>query len=267
MCNLEQVQHLKYELIMTTKKIIVGLIFTVFFAGQIFGQNVGINSTGDSPDPSAMLDVESTDKGFLPPRMTSEQRDAISNPVIGLMIFNTNRLCIEFYVGDNQWTSSTPPGTIKPYAGETSKIPKGWLPCDGRAIDRDDYNDLRLVIGISWGAGDGSETFNIPDLQGQFLRGADLTNPSSAANENRTGGSTTEKIGSLQEGAFQEHQHSVRVFQSGSSNWSTRLVFGDNSYNTSASGTFTDASNGTDMVGSSQETRPKNAYVNYIIKY
>jgi uncharacterized protein (TIGR02145 family) len=51
-------------------------------------QNVGIGTT--TPASSAQLDVSSTSKGFLPPRMTQEQRDIIANPVAGLIIFCTN---------------------------------------------------------------------------------------------------------------------------------------------------------------------------------
>ncbi|MEM6699567.1 MAG: right-handed parallel beta-helix repeat-containing protein, partial [Bacteroidota bacterium] len=48
---------------------------------------VGINSDGSAPDPSAMLDVQSTSKGFLTPRMTEAQRDAIATPATGLLIY------------------------------------------------------------------------------------------------------------------------------------------------------------------------------------
>ena len=51
---------------------------------------VSVNSTGTSPDPSAMLDVSSTVKGILVPRMTAAQRDAISNPATGLLIYQTD---------------------------------------------------------------------------------------------------------------------------------------------------------------------------------
>jgi hypothetical protein len=66
----------------------------LFIAGSLvpilcLGQ-VGINTDGSSPNPSAMLDVKSTDKGFLLPRMTTTQRDNISNPEPGLLIFNTS---------------------------------------------------------------------------------------------------------------------------------------------------------------------------------
>lgn len=51
---------------------------------------VGINTTGESPDSSAMLDVQSTDKGMLTPRMTSSQRGAIVDPATGLLVYQTN---------------------------------------------------------------------------------------------------------------------------------------------------------------------------------
>lgn len=58
---------------------------------------VGINT--ETPAESAALDVTSTDKGFLPPRMTTAQRDAISNAVEGLVIYNSDKDCIELFVG------------------------------------------------------------------------------------------------------------------------------------------------------------------------
>jgi uncharacterized protein (TIGR02145 family) len=54
---------------------------------------------GNTPDPSAILDVVSTEKGFLPPRLTSAQRDAISNPAEGLLIYNTDTDCLNHFSG------------------------------------------------------------------------------------------------------------------------------------------------------------------------
>jgi hypothetical protein len=54
---------------------------------------VGIGTA--NPDASAILDVESTEKGFLPPRMTTGQRDDISNPATGLIIYNTDESCVQ----------------------------------------------------------------------------------------------------------------------------------------------------------------------------
>lgn len=68
------------------------LAFSFFTRGQ-----VGIGTGSLSPDSSAMLEIKSNSKGFLPPRLTTSQRDAITNPAIGLMIFNTSSNCLELY--------------------------------------------------------------------------------------------------------------------------------------------------------------------------
>lgn len=52
-------------------------------------------------------------------------------------------------------------------------IPAGWLECNGAAISRATYGTLFASIGTNYGAGDGATTFNLPDLRGEFLRGAD----------------------------------------------------------------------------------------------
>ena len=55
-----------------------------------------------------------------------------------------------------------------------SSPPDGWLICDGSAVSRAAYSELFDLIGTSYGAGNGSSTFNLPDLRGEFIRGADL---------------------------------------------------------------------------------------------
>ena len=67
-------------------KLILVLI-SLFITANLFAQSVGINATGTIPDGSAMLDVSSTSKGFLPPRMTYVQRQAIATPSTGLLVF------------------------------------------------------------------------------------------------------------------------------------------------------------------------------------
>lgn len=84
------------------------IIFLSMF--MIFGftgiAQVGINADNSDPDNSAMLDVKSTSKGFLPPRMTTTDRDAITQPVAGLTIYNTSKNCNETYNGSS-WVSNT----------------------------------------------------------------------------------------------------------------------------------------------------------------
>lgn len=64
--------------------------FAIIFNHNASAQNVGISSNGATPDASAMLDVVSTNKGFLLPRMTSAQRIAISSPIEGLIVYQTD---------------------------------------------------------------------------------------------------------------------------------------------------------------------------------
>jgi hypothetical protein len=71
------------------------MLFTIFAATQLFiamhlSAQFGINTDGSQPDSSAMLDVKSTSKGFLPPRLNIMQRNAIVSPAEGLVIYNTD---------------------------------------------------------------------------------------------------------------------------------------------------------------------------------
>ncbi|MDX5346133.1 MAG: hypothetical protein LPJ89_06170 [Hymenobacteraceae bacterium] len=75
------------------------LVFFLFLNRQAFAQGIGINETGATPDPNAILDVASTSKGLLIPRLTTSQRDAISSPPAGLQIYNTSTNTIDIYRG------------------------------------------------------------------------------------------------------------------------------------------------------------------------
>lgn len=68
---------------------------------QAFSQGVSINNSNTPPDPSAILDVQSTTKGFLPPRLTAEQRTSIQNPATGLVVFDTGSNALFLYSGDD----------------------------------------------------------------------------------------------------------------------------------------------------------------------
>jgi microcystin-dependent protein len=73
--------------------------------------------------------------------------------------------------GNLSFTPSVPAGSVIPYAGTTN--PTGWLFCAGQAINRTTYSVLFAVIGTTYGVGDGSTTFNIPDLRGRLVAGQD----------------------------------------------------------------------------------------------
>lgn len=68
-----------------------------------------------------------------------------------------------------------PTGTILMWGGSQASIPSGWLLCDGSAISRTTFARLYAVIGIFHGSGDGTNTFNLPDLRNRFIVGAGQT--------------------------------------------------------------------------------------------
>jgi microcystin-dependent protein len=79
-----------------------------------------------------------------------------------------------------------PTGVVVPFAGATA--PDGYLLCYGQAVSRSTYSDLFAATGTTYGAGDGSTTFNVPDLRGRVPAGKDdMGGP--AANRITNGGS------------------------------------------------------------------------------
>jgi microcystin-dependent protein len=168
-----------------------------------------------------------------------------------------------------------PAGTIVAYAGPIGSVPAGWLVCDGAAVSRTQNALLFGSIGISWGSGDGSTTFNLPDLSGRFLRGVDKdgngtpsATPRDPDREARIaaspGGNTGNNVGSLQIDEFTSHTHNAAA--------NTSFVLThvpQNGLNTihvlSGASVDLDISQTTAPRGGS-ETRPKNAYVMWIIK-
>ena len=84
-------------------------------SGNNSNVHISINTDGSEAHPSAILDIKSTDKGFLMPRMTNTQIQAISNPADGLMVYSTTDHIIYFFVdNDNEWKAMDGSGTITP---------------------------------------------------------------------------------------------------------------------------------------------------------
>ncbi|HLH49877.1 MAG TPA: phage tail protein, partial [Roseiarcus sp.] len=74
-------------------------------------------------------------------------------------------------VNYSQLSTFLPSGVMLPFAG--SSVPTGFLLCDGQAVSRTTYANLFAAIGTTWGAGDGTTTFNVPDWRGVAFAGAD----------------------------------------------------------------------------------------------
>lgn len=192
--------------------------------------------------------------------------------------------------------NGVPPGTILPFGGNTNNVPDGFVVCDGSSYTAavgSIYVDLYNAIGNAWG-GTGIN-FNVPDLRGYFIRGwagSEGTNADPDVNA-RTGGEATDKIGSKQGDEFRthnhgpgnlggntssngDHSHAIRYIDFGTTNSGcctpsilniTDTGTGDRNTNTTGAHTHTVTINsGTTANQGGSETRPKNAYVLYIIK-
>ncbi len=155
--------------------------------------------------------------------------------------------------------NSLPAGTILMFGGSIATVPDGFLACFGASLVRTEYVDLFSAIGTAWGAVD-STHFNAPDLRGRFLRGVDhgqgVDPDVSSRTAIATGGNTGDNVGSVQDDENKEHNHDyvVRSGAGGSIVVTTWGAYeGTQNYQTLNSG--------------GNESRPKNAFVEYIIKY
>lgn len=135
-------------------------------------------------------------------------------------------------------------GTIA-YIG-VSSAPSGWLKANGAAVSRTTYADLFTAIGTTFGSGDGSTTFNLPDLRAEFVRGLD---DGRAVDSGRT-------LGSAQLDAFKSHTHSIAAHSAA----------GNGTYITSSAG-YSRVNETIGSGGGTTETRPRNVALLACIKY
>lgn len=170
--------------------------------------------------------------------------------------------------------SLCPTGTVLSYVSATA--PTGWLNCDGTAVSRTIYANLYAIIGDSFGEGDGSTTFHLPDLRGQFLRGHDGgagVDPDAASRTAlNTGGNTGDNIGSKQDDEFDSHNHGGGVHNH-TYRISTAINAGSPSRgyergNAVSGAPFPETDNSGTIINTQggNETRSKNVAVNFIIK-
>lgn len=169
--------------------------------------------------------------------------------------------------------NGVPPGSIMPYAGDV--IPDGWLLCDGSAVSASEYPELYNSISTLWGGN--ATNFNLPDLRGMFLRGVNGDRSDSYADSDNS-----RTVGSNQGDLFKSHNHGGSTSEDGQhrhswtedystsegGNGTVSILwddqnFGDRTVNTD----YAEDHDHTISSDGGAETRPKNAAVNYIIKY
>jgi phage-related tail fiber protein len=171
-----------------------------------------------------------------------------------------------FFRGDSSWAeiTSIPSGTVIYVAQNTA--PTGYIKANGAAVSRTTYASLFTAIGTTFGSGDGSTTFNVPDLRGEFLRGWD----------DGRGIDSGRVFGSAQGDAFQGHYHD-HYLETRSSFGGGSMGAGSNGDRMSVASGFlatnndrireakTDGTNGTPRTAS--ETRPRNIALLACIKF
>ncbi len=183
-----------------------------------------------------------------------------------------------------------PPGTIVAYAGEDP--PVGWLLCNGEQMNRDKYPELFDAIGVAWGEGRRPNTFLLPDLRGRFLRGVDRDAGRDPDRDTRKesgyNGYGGNRVGSIQDDELKSHTHNVNDpghTHSYSSRGSAaannegvgdirfltinsdKSLFGLNNTFPRSQGIEETETRISISTFGGFETRPKNVYVNFIIKY
>ena len=121
---------------------------------------------------------------------------APSNPVTGQTYYNTSDNTVYIHNGTS-WTAlsgggsgDVPTGVTMEFAGTT--VPEGYLLCDGSAVSRTTYANLFSAIGTSWGVGNGSTTFNVPNKKGRVGVGLD-TSQTEFNTLGKTGGAKVHK--------------------------------------------------------------------------
>jgi phage-related tail fiber protein len=128
----------------------------------------------------------------------------------------------------------------------TNSAPSGYLECNGTAVSRSTYSALFAIIGTTFGAGNGSTTFNLPDMRGEFARGWD----------NGRGVDSGRAFGSAQAGQLGSHSHSYTYPING----------GSGAPGGSGGSTTVGTTGATGGTTNANETRPRNIALMFCIK-
>jgi microcystin-dependent protein len=161
-----------------------------------------------------------------------------------------------------------PVGAITPYAGASA--PGGWLTCDGSAISRTTYAGLFGVLSTTWGVGDGSTTFNIPDLREAAPVGIGTSASLITSTGSTISAHDTYILGEFKDDQLQGHWHDAYRDAAGGTNPSltgnnTNGASGPQIGSQQIKNPSNDGTNGAPRTGAT--TRGKRVGVNFIIKY
>lgn len=147
-----------------------------------------------------------------------------------------------------------------------STPPSGWLECDGSSVSRTTYSQLFSAIGTDYGSGDGSTTFNLPDLRGEFVRGWD----------HGKGVDSGRSLGSSQGDMISQHKHAIHHYENQSPFGYTSELGTINGFVRTGGGSGLNYDKSSDVLnlsdndaedGAGSENRPRNVSLMYCIKF
>jgi microcystin-dependent protein len=183
--------------------------------------------------------------------------------------FNSADLLADFlaYIGGADPVIGMPTAAVQAFAGATA--PTGWLLCYGQAVSRTTYADLFAVVSTTYGAGNGTTTFNLPDLRGRAIAGKDDMGGTAASRLTTTGlGATAIVLGhagggethTLTTSELPSHSHAIGTTLSSGTAASVAAIGTDNS----PSESITSGTTGSDSAHANVQPT---FILNYIIKY
>jgi len=175
-----------------------------------------------------------------------------------------------------QIVAGVPTGAV--FCVAVATIPSGYLECNGTAVNRSTFAALFALIGTQYGAGNGSTTFNLPDLRGEFVRGFDngrgvdsgrsIASSQTAQNQSHSHGANANATSNVNDPG---HKHNARGYGNqddggnqftGSNNSSTR----SNAINNANTGISVSTNVSVSVANEGGESRPRNVAMMYIIK-
>lgn len=189
------------------------------------------------------------------------------SPVKGALWINsgdTPRPTLQIFDGTD-FNDEVEVGSIVNWGGAVASIPTGWLLCNDQAISRTTFSTLFSAIGTRYGVGDGSSTFNVPDLRGKFPRGAeDAQDPGSTGGED-THALTTAELATHNHGVTDGgHIHGFNASNSAGSAGTPGDQAASGTLNTNSATTGISINNAGS--GTAHENKPAFQEVLYIIK-